>query len=227
MFTESRFADDALSHGALVGNLEVKFDATKAGSFTGYASVFNNVDSYGDIMRGGAFAESIKTRRQVPLLFNHRMDNLLGKAVNLTEDDIGLRFDGRMTAGVQLADDTLRHIKAGALDGASIGYRIQPGGAKLDGELREITRVDLVEISMVIAPANKLARVDPASLKSVTSVRQLESILRDAGLSREDARTFISSLKKSLDSDPWDAENGDALLGALRQPARVRPPHLS
>jgi hypothetical protein len=58
-------------------------------------------------------------------------------------------------------------------------------------------------------------------------VRQLESVLRDAGLSRDDARTFIASLKMSLHSDPWDAENEDALLGALRQPARVRVPHLT
>jgi len=224
---ETRYGENGLLYGALL-HAEIKFDATRSGAFSGYASVFGNVDSYGDIVDPGTWAESIGVRRQVPLLFNHWMDNLLGKAVNLTEDEIGLRFDGRLTTGVQLADDTLKHMKAGALDGVSVGFRIQPGGATLDGEIRHITRAALHEISVVIAPANTLARVDPATIKSCSSVRQLEGVLRDAGLSRDDARTLIANLKSSLTADPWEAETDDAqLLGILRQGANVRVPHLT
>jgi hypothetical protein len=118
-----------------------------------------------------------------------------------------------------------QYREAGALDGASIGFRVQPGGAKLDGGLRELTRLDLVEISMVIAPANKLARIDPATIKSVSGTRELERVLRHAGLAKVDACALIANPKKSLTSDPWDAENDDAQLpGVLRQRAAVRVP---
>lgn len=230
MDNDSKF-DDLPTHGAVLVDAQMKFDATKSGAFAGYASTFGNVDSTGDIVVRGAWAESIAAKKSVPLLFNHRVDNLIGRALELKEDEIGLRFSGRLTPGVQLADDTLRHLKAGALDGVSVGYRIQPGGAVMDGEIRRITRATLLEISVVVAPANTLARVDPASLKEAKSEREIEALLRDAGWSKSLACQLISAVK-GLRDEPGepvapgsqrDSVNASALLAAIRAGA-YRPP---
>lgn len=197
--------------GAIVAT-EIKFDSTRNGFFEGYASVFNNIDSWGDIVLPGSFTETIGKKAQVPMLFNHYMDNLIGKATNLGEDDIGLKFDGRLTPGASMADDIYRHMKAQVLDGVSIGFRIQPGGADMDGKVRKISRVDLLEISMVIAPANKLARADLTSLKSdfdpaeMESLADVETILRDAGMTRLEAKSMVARVR---DLVLRDADKGE------------------
>jgi HK97 family phage prohead protease len=190
-----------VAHGAVISTVEVKFDSTSKGNFEGYASVFGNVDSWGDIVLPGAFEESIARKDHVPMLFNHWMDNLIGRAVDMKEDDVGLKFHGRLTPGASMATDVYHHMKAGALDGVSIGYRVQPDGAEIDGKIRKLARVDLLEISMVIAPANKLARADLASIKSdfdpddMESLADVESFLRDAGMSRVEAKSFIARVR--------------------------------
>lgn len=208
-----------VTHGAVTA-MEVKFDTTKQGYFDGYASVFNNVDSWGDIMLPGSFTETIDKKDQVPMLFNHFMDNLIGKAMSLKEDEIGLQFTGRLTPGASMADDIYKHMKAGVLDGVSIGYRVQPGGADMEGKVRKISRVDLLEISMVIAPANKLARADLASLKSdfdpseLESLADVETILRDAGMTRLEAKSMLARVR---DIVLRDADKGDDSPTAVKQ----------
>lgn len=211
-----------VTHGAVISTMEVKFDSTRQGNFEGYASVFNNVDSWGDIVLAGAFEETIGRKQQVPMLFNHFMDNLIGRATDMKEDDIGLKFSGRLTPGASMANDVYQHMKAGALDGVSIGYRVQPGGADMEGKVRKLSRVDLLEISMVIAPANKLARADLASLKSefdpddMESLADAETFLRDAGMSRLEAKSFIARVRNIA---PRDADKGDTSTDAVKTDA--------
>lgn len=214
----ARKALGEVAHGAVISTMEVKFDSTSKGNFEGYASVFNNVDSWGDIVLPGAFEESLTKKDQVPMLFNHFMDNLIGRAVDMREDDIGLKFAGRLTPGASMANDIYSHMKAGALDGVSIGYRVQPGGADMDGKLRKLARVDLLEISMVIAPANKLARADLASLKSdfdpddMESLADVETFLRDAGMSRVEAKSFIARVRDIALRDAGQTDTSTAAV---------------
>lgn len=224
--TRKSFGD--LAHGAVLSAMEFKFDATGQGNFEGYASVFNNVDSYGDIMLPGAFAESIGKKNAVPMLFNHWMDNLIGKASALREDDIGLSFHGRLTPGASMANDVYQHMKAEALDGVSIGYRVQPGGADMEGKVRTLSRVDLLEISMVIAPANKLARADLGSLKSdfdpdeMECLADVEAVLRDAGLSRIEAKSMIARVRDLVLRDAeTDGSSATAVKGKVDEAVEV------
>ena len=46
--------------------------------FAGYAAVFDRVDSGGDIVRRGAFAEALKRAGEVPLLLQHKAGRVLG-----------------------------------------------------------------------------------------------------------------------------------------------------
>jgi hypothetical protein len=60
------------------------------GTFTGLASVFDNVDHHGDIVRRGAFAKSLSSGSPIPLLWEHKSDdprNFVGDVVEATEVD--------------------------------------------------------------------------------------------------------------------------------------------
>ncbi|SPA17250.1 HK97 family phage prohead protease [Cupriavidus taiwanensis] len=204
--------------GTIVTEWDCKFDSTRKGFFEGYASVFGNVDQNGDIVMAGAYADSIAKKERVPLLFNHWIDNLLGYATTFKEDDTGLRFAGRLTPGASMSDDIYAHMRAGALDGVSVGLRLQPGGAEWEGKVRKITHADLMEISMVIAPANKLARADLQTLKNelpggfdleeMESLADFEDYMRDAcGLTRKQAKSMVARVRSIAlrDADPAKA----------------------
>lgn len=119
--------------------------------FAGYASVFDRVDRGGDVVRAGAFAASLKDGRAVPLLWQHRPGAVVGEIETLAEDARGLRVVARVThpAAAKL-------VAKGALTGLSFGYRVR--AARGDNP-RELTVLDLAEVSLVAAPMQPLARV--------------------------------------------------------------------
>lgn len=114
--------------------------------FAGYAAVFDAVDRGGDVVRRGAFAGA----RAVPLLWQHA-GAPVGEIEVIGEDKRGLRVIGRVAEGA-LAE----RLRAGAVTGLSFGYRVKEARR---GSVREITSLDLVEVSLVASPMQPLARV--------------------------------------------------------------------
>jgi len=114
--------------------------------FAGYAAVFDRVDRGGDVVRAGA----IRVPREVPLLWQHR-GAPVGRVERIEEDSRGLRV-------IASVDDPhlAALVAAKAVDGLSFGYRVR---AATRGRVRELTDVDLVEISLVARPMQPLARV--------------------------------------------------------------------
>jgi HK97 family phage prohead protease len=118
--------------------------------FAGYAAVFDRPDSGGDVVRKGAFAEALKRSGEVPLLLQHK-GQPVGRIVHLSEDRRGLR----VIALVQ--DGRVGELVRRGLRGLSFGYRVRE--ARAAGALRELFALDLVEVSLVARPMQKLARV--------------------------------------------------------------------
>jgi HK97 family phage prohead protease len=118
--------------------------------FAGYAAVFDRPDSGGDVVKRGAFAESLKRLGEVPLLLQHK-GQPVGTLEHLSEDERGLRVIARVEDGI--AADLLRR----GLRGLSFGYRVRE--ARSGGGLRELRALELVEVSLVKRPMQKLARV--------------------------------------------------------------------
>ena len=114
--------------------------------FAGYAAVFDRVDRGGDVVRRGAFGAP----GAVPLLWQHG-GAPVGVIERVAEDARGLRVIGRID-DARLAG----LVKAGAVDGLSFGYRVR--GSRT-GRVRELTALDLVEVSLVAQPMQPLARV--------------------------------------------------------------------
>ena len=119
--------------------------------FAGYASVFDRVDRGGDVVRAGAFAASLAAGRAVPLLWQHRPGAVIGAIETLAEDARGLRVVARVTHPTAAA-----LVARGALTGLSFGYRVTAASGERP---RELLGLDLIEVSLVAAPMQALARV--------------------------------------------------------------------
>lgn len=165
---------------------EVKFVGEKS-KFTGYASVFGGVDSYGDTIAAGAYQNVIKYGRLPKMFENHKSWELpIGKWTTIVEDSKGLLVEGEFTPNHSRAEDVRSAMLHGTVDGLSIGYRLKEGDYEMDGANRTIKNIsDLVEISVVTFPADDVARVDLTSVKSVldeiNTIRELEDFLKDSG----------------------------------------------
>lgn len=145
--------------------------ANESGQIIGYASTWDREpDSYGDIVKKGAFAETIEKWREsgkkIPLLWSHKMDDLgafIGTVdpANLEEDDKGLHFVGDFddTPDAQRAREL---YKDGRLSKFSFAYDVLDAGTVTleDGtKANELRKLELFEISCVTVPANSHAEV--------------------------------------------------------------------
>lgn len=110
----------------------------------GYAAIFDCPDSGGDIIRRGAFARAAKGG--IPLLRQHDPTRRIGFVERLKEDERGLRVIATLDEG--------ETVTAGA--GLSFGYHVR---AMERADYRELTDLDLIEVSLVSHPMQKLARV--------------------------------------------------------------------
>ena len=124
--------------------------------FAGYAAVFDRPDRGGDVVRKGAFAASLLAGRDIPLLWQHRPGVVIGRIEHLSEDARGLRVIGELGRSEE-ARRVGSLMGSGQLDGLSFGYRV--GEASRVEGLRELTALDLVEVSVVAQPMQKLARI--------------------------------------------------------------------
>ena len=116
----------------------------------GYAAIFDRLDSGGDVVRKGAFAEGLKRAAEVPLLLQHK-GQPVGRVEHLSEDRRGLRVIA------EVVDGRVRELVRRGLRGLSFGYRVRE--AKSGEGVRELRALDLVEVSLVARPMQKLARV--------------------------------------------------------------------
>lgn len=117
--------------------------------FAGYAAIFDCPDRGGDVVRKGAFGAGA-VREGVPLLWQHG-GAPVGEVALMGEDARGLRVTGRV------ADPALaRLVAGGGVTGLSFGYRVREARQRT---YRELTAVDLIEVSLVAQPMQRLARV--------------------------------------------------------------------
>ncbi len=131
------------------------------GVFEGYASVFGIEDMGRDIVLPGAFRESLRRRGPsgIKLLFQHDPAEPIGVWLSIVEDRKGLFVRGRLMAEVARAREVLALMRAGALDGLSIGYRTVRARRDAKTGVRKLQAVDLWEISVVTFPLHPEARV--------------------------------------------------------------------
>ncbi|MEM6899465.1 MAG: HK97 family phage prohead protease [Pseudomonadota bacterium] len=119
----------------------------------GYAALFGLEDMSGDIVRAGAFGRTLRRQGRRPMLLQHRSGAVAGRWVRLVEDARGLFVRGLIDNPSALA------LLERGLDGLSIGFR-PIMWYRLPGGGRELTDVELVEVSLVSDPMQRAARFD-------------------------------------------------------------------
>jgi HK97 family phage prohead protease len=219
---------------------QIKFAEPDAGTdvtemrFTGYGAAFGNVDSYGDVIEPGAFANTLaeaqKSGQFPSMLMQHGgwgigADDMtpIGVWDKLAEDGKGLLSEG-VLAPIQRGKEAYALMKMAprpAITGLSIGYIAKKFTvrSKPDEPRRRLHEVDLLEISLVTFPANGKARI--SSVKSAGgefTEREFEQLMQDAGLSRKEARVVMSHgfrhLKAMQDAGSTELEELAAAIKA-------------
>lgn len=185
-----------------VRDIHVKFDDVKAdGTFSGYGSVFGNVDAYREVVMPGAFAESLadlKSNDQIlPVLWNHRSDEPIGYYTAIREDARGLFVEGKLLIeDVARAREVAALIRVKAVTGLSIGYWVLDDSYNEEERLTQLKKLKLREISVVTFPANDDARIETIKMKLAAgtqpTIREFEKLLRDAGFSRSAATSIAA-----------------------------------
>lgn len=132
------------------------------GVFTGYASLFGVADLARDIVEKGAFAATLARSgpRGVKLLYQHDPTLPIGEWLELREDARGLAVKGRLLPEIAKAREVLAMLRAGIVDGLSIGFRTVRARKEAKSGIRRLLEVDLWEISVVTFPMLPAARVE-------------------------------------------------------------------
>ncbi|MGC1497296.1 MAG: HK97 family phage prohead protease [Sulfitobacter sp.] len=207
--------------------LEHKFapldaDVDEKGRVEGYASKFGVEDQGGDIVVKSAFSKSLAVRLP-KMLWQHDPSEPIGIWKEVKEDNTGLFVVGQINMDVQRGRETHSLIKSGAIDGMSIGYRTRKA-VKTKSGARELSDLDLWEVSLVTFPMLLDATVQAKSLDDFDQPHEikrfLEDHLRDAGFSVKQAKQGASLLAKDVlgerDAPGTSAEMAEELRQLIR-----------
>jgi len=205
--------------------------AVKTGVIEGYASLFNVVDSGGDIVAPGAYRASLERLaaedRKIKMLWQHDPNAPIGIWDDVREDDKGLYVKGRVIQDVTKGREALKLIEAGAVDGLSIGYRTINAHKDENGR-RILQKVELWEVSIVTFPM-----LPSATIASKTDVpkeiverlkagdrlteREFEKLAKGVGLSNSQAeraaRVHLKGQGEPVEAATEAEEFFTALLG--------------
>lgn len=188
--------------------LQLKLAGTDdAGTFSGLAATFGPLpDRQGDVILPGAFDATLAAWAQrgfgIPLLWQHDQSTPVGAIQAAASTADGLSVGGRIATSTQPGREAYALAQTGALS-MSIGYTIPDGGARYVGDVRVLSAVDLVEISLVSVPANADARItEIKTAYACNTIREFEALAREAlGLSSRDAKAVASKAWPVLDRD--------------------------
>lgn len=197
---------------------EAKLDASE-GSFEGFASVYGNVDQGGDIVQAGAFKSSFRKRpiNKVKMLLHHDTRQLVGVWEEVKSNDEGLFVTGQLLLKTRAGQETHELMKAGALDGLSIGFRTIEDSFNTEKGIRTIVKADLMEISLVTFPMNEQATISSVkAVHDIKTIRDFEKYLRDGGFSSNAAKGIAQNGFKQSDL-PGEADEQQGTVDALNQ----------
>lgn len=175
---------DAREYKAFTFELE---NADEDGVFSGYAAVFGNVDSGGDVIEKGAFSKTIKEDfDRIKILALHNDCWLpVGKPLELKETEKGLYIKGKIS-DTAMGRDIRTLIKDGVLNELSIGYdAVEFEFDSVDG-IRHLKEIKLWEVSVVTWAMNEKAKIE--GVKSL--VRHLSEDIKSGKMTRNKLDTL-------------------------------------
>lgn len=204
-------------------SFELKSKEDETGMIAGFFSTYDEEpDSYGDIIRPGAFTETIKKRQEsghpFPLCFNHDFSQVIGAVDKIEDTEKGPYIEAHFL-DTALAQDVRKMLKSGAIYQFSFAYDVL-GWEDPTKEQREkgisnvLTKLEVFEISVVTVPANQNA--------VMTEVKNAEPETKQGRRNRKSdediIRSCIESLQSLLDEDDADNSTEDEAKAAEADP---------
>lgn len=218
-------------------------DETPDGTFQAYASVFDNIDSYGDVVRKGAFERTLKdwaeNDAKLPLLWGHDFYDPfsnIGHIEDAKEDERGLWVEGVLDLENPKAAQVYRLLKGGRVAQMSFAFDTEASRrGTVDGvEVNELLDLTLYEVSVVPLGANsetevlavkhllKAGRVlsakNESSLRSAldqiqSGVTAVKDVLAAVGENEDDS--------KASGSEPAKTNEEPAGVKSVEEPTRT------
>ena len=158
----------------------------------------------------GAFSASLiewaMRGTKIPFLWRHSpgIKDVVGAVDRAEEDDVGLKVDA--TLDIENNDDAtllFEQIKNGLVSQYSFGFRVRTSRMASNG-VRELTDLDLLEVSAVVAGANPQTRT--VSVKSATTrppgdihARNVLSRKIDALLGSSGSTSSVDAMRARID----------------------------
>lgn len=197
-------------------------DGLAEGQFVGYASIFGNKDSYGDIVQPGAFKDTLAewdaSKDNLPVLWHHDMGDPfsnIGVVTLAEEDDRGLKVTAQLDLENPKASQVYRLLKQRAVGQMSFAYDVVEGGPRKEGgdEFYSLDKLKLYEVSIVPIGANqeteilavKVAREIAGKAGRVISAKN-ETALREALSQLEGSAEQIKNVLTALEPAGDDQE---------------------
>ncbi|WAJ30960.1 HK97 family phage prohead protease [Antarcticirhabdus aurantiaca] len=145
-------------------DLAIRFDtaAGDEGEFAGYAALWDERNAHNETVQRGAFRRSLQEHRAVGtrpvMLWSHNPAEIIGVWTEVREDEKGLAVTGKIVTTTVRGREAYDLLKAGALNGLSIGFRAR-GDKRGPNGIRVLTDIDVREISLVGNPSASRARI--------------------------------------------------------------------
>jgi len=165
---------------------EMRVNGKRNPVLDGYAAVFNKLseDMWGfrERIMPGAFTRALKEKQDVRCLINHDSTLVLGRTkadtLRLTEDEKGLAYSDDLPE-TSYALDLAECIRRGDVTQSSFAFRVadQRWVTENKQDIREITDVDLFDVSPVTFPAYTQTRVEIRSFIKLLEEREQPPIV--------------------------------------------------
>ncbi len=200
-----------------VKKIQFKMDAynEEEGIFSGYASIFSNVDSGGDIVEPGAFTKTLAEGwERVKILALHNDCWLpIGKPAELREDANGLYISAKIS-DTSMGRDVKVLLKDGVLNELSIGY--DPVVYDYDDAgIRHLRELKLWEVSVVTWAMNP-----EATINGYKSMQETEESVRELQKDLKEGRRVSPARIKALEDASGQMKQASSLIDAVVKEAR-------
>lgn len=169
--------------GASLGGLELRTEGgeTRLRATFPYGAETKLAPGRWEVIAPRAFASRIVAGEDIHLLSGHDYEKPLASraagTLSLRDTDAALVLEVRVDSGTSWARDFMAAHSAGLIRGLSPGFRVEPGGERIEphgrGHLRTVTKAALYELSTVTVPAYPQAQIEARAWASDPMVRRL------------------------------------------------------
>lgn len=177
--------------GGSLGALEVRSEGgeTRLSGRFPYGAQTELAPGRHEIIAPRAFASRLEAGEDVHLLAGHDYGRPLASrsagTLTLTDTEAALVLEARIDPGTSWARDFLAAHAAGLIRGLSPGFRVPPGGERVESRgsdlVRTITRAALYELSTVTVPAYPQAQLQARSWRPGPPVASGQALARILG----------------------------------------------